>query len=960
MRLLEVYSPSRGRYISAYTDLVVYDRNRTLYLASISGPETSVDELQSAIANNISLQVSASNGYFADGSQKFRREARLHPFGRYETIKGSIDDLRHYIVHVEHSYLLQSSVNRHAPIYAWDGNIEQVLFDYLDKNFPLPLLPEWKTWIYNELRAMGYVIPLYVEAYGRETNLAAIGIRLTQDDFEQTISAGLRSKAISFQDGDEIDSNLSYINNLSSYLRAYSGLLGEKITEKFAPRHDPRTDALDPMIRRLRRRPFRAQADVIQGSVNALDYEPASIIVGEMGTGKTLIGSSIPFVREQGRPYRTLVMCPGHLLDKWEREIKKTIPGAKVIQINNYKDVLALRNAPKEPSEIEYYIIGRDISKLGYSERAAVQFRSRRGYVCPRCGQTQLNPRRWNRNSRELMLAEDYNNKNSYNTHCMATVREWNEEEKKWVEKTCGEYLWTADNSEGKIRRYPPAKLINRYLKGFFDYFIADEVHELKNSTKQGESLALLAGAAKKTIALTGTLLGGYARDLFYILFRLDPEAMAKEGLSYNHINDWNDRYGVTERDFETEYYGMRSTVRRRRQVRTRVRPGVNPVVFGKHLLNITSFIELSDLQQELPQYNEHVELIRMDEDQIEAYRAMQTRLVPSITSSLRGSVRSHALRRHIHSLMVYPDKPFGWEPILNDDEEVIFEPTNLSEQRIFPKERRLIEIIREEKEQGRKSMVFATFTGKYGMLERLQFVLENAGFRTAILDNVPPKKREAWIKKQQKNVDVILCNPRRVETGLDLIEFPTLIHYQTGYVLTTLRQSSRRSWRIGQTQPVRVYFLAYDQTIQDTSLRLLGDRLEASMALEGRFSEEGLQSLSDGLDMVNELAKAVVDGLSDVDSAEAIWSRMSERQNSFRNTVIVDNDDYNRFFEEDDDIEDAVIIEETGAVEDIVIVSTQGLSLLEFVRENNIKTKSRRAKKKHPENQLDLFSLIS
>jgi hypothetical protein len=34
---------------------------------------------------------------------------------------------------------------------------------------------------------------------------------------------------------------------------------------------------------------------------------------------------------------------------------------------------------------------------------------------------------------------------------------------------------------------------------------------------------------------------------------------------------------------------------------------------------------------------------------------------------------------------------------------------------------------------------------------------------------------------------------------GLDLLAFPTLYFYETGYSLHTLRQASRRSWRIGQ-----------------------------------------------------------------------------------------------------------------------------------------------------------------
>jgi SNF2 family DNA or RNA helicase len=64
--------------------------------------------------------------------------------------------------------------------------------------------------------------------------------------------------------------------------------------------------------------------------------------------------------------------------------------------------------------------------------------------------------------------------------------------------------------------------VIGLHLRGFFDYGIADEVHELKGAeTAQGNALGTLASACERTIILTGTLLGGYADELFAILFRL-------------------------------------------------------------------------------------------------------------------------------------------------------------------------------------------------------------------------------------------------------------------------------------------------------------------------------------------------------------------------------------------------------------------------------------------------------
>ena len=54
-----------------------------------------------------------------------------------------------------------------------------------------------------------------------------------------------------------------------------------------------------------------------------------------------------------------------------------------------------------------------------------------------------------------------------------------------------------------------------------------------------------------------------------------------------------------------------------------------------------------------------------------------------------------------------------------------------------------------------------------------------------------------------------MICHPRLVQTGLDLIDFPTLIWYETDYSVYVMRQASRRSWRIGQTRPVKVVFMS-------------------------------------------------------------------------------------------------------------------------------------------------------
>ena len=95
--------------------------------------------------------------------------------------------------------------------------------------------------------------------------------------------------------------------------------------------------------------------------------------------------------------------------------------------------------------------------------------------------------------------------------------------------------------------------------------------------------------------------------------------------------------------------------------------------------------------------------------------------------------------------------------------------------------------------------------------------------------DAVAPERREAWVAQRvEEGVDVIVCHPRLVQTGLDLVDFPTICWYETDYSVYTMRQASRRSWRIGQREPVQVVFMAYRNTLQADALQLVAKKLQS------------------------------------------------------------------------------------------------------------------------------------
>jgi len=65
---------------------------------------------------------------------------------------------------------------------------------------------------------------------------------------------------------------------------------------------------------------------------------------------------------------------------------------------------------------------------------------------------------------------------------------------------------------------------------------------------------------------------------------------------------------------------------------------------------------------------------------------------------------------------------------------------------------------------------------------------------------------------------------------------------------------------------------------MQTSCLRLMGKKLLVSLAMEGKFSNEGLQGLEDDDDVLTATARELVTQKGVGDSASAIWKALQEQ----------------------------------------------------------------------------------
>jgi hypothetical protein len=715
--------------------------------------------------------------------------------------------------------------------------------------------------------------------------------------------------------------------DINEYLRAHASELAERILRAYPPLHGV-DDPTSPLIGHLLRKPFPAQTLAVMGVVKRWQEARGAAVIAECGTGKTLISLGAVHVHSDRRPFTALAIVPPQLVEKWAREALLTLPHVRVFFIDGLRtptssighagvNEVRLRNGrivreglrttltelrqrktartARQPWDSicglpALFVVGRDRGKLSYFWRHA--------YRLARCGRYQGSvvngdsgcPIYLGEDGERLLSADFKKSKLS------EIVGNQNGEESAKFRRMLYSALWQADGT--KTRRFAPVDFIGRYMPAFFDYAIADEVHELKGDTAQGNALGTLAGCAQHTVVLTGTLLGGYADELFNILFRLQPARLVGEGFEYGEagVRAFTETYGLLEKITVIEPADNACSDGRITK-RIRRRPGASPLLFGRFLMSLGAFISLEDISEALPPYREEVVSIEMDAPLRDAYKKLEEDIKKALQEHRRNpSVMSVAL----NALLLYPDRPFGlgdlygyeYDPEPQKRERfLIAETQNLNEAHVYAKERRLVEEVKAELARGRRCQIYAVYTQKRDVTRRLERILISEGIRVALLTtDVPPESPEAWYERQLRaGVQAVICHPKLVQTGLDLIDFPTILFYETGYSIYVLRQASRRSWRIGQRLPVKVKFLHYAETMQESCLRLMGKKLLVSLAMEGKFSSEGLQSINDEEDILMAMARELVTEKGIGESADAVWATLQKKQADMVGTRIAE-----------------------------------------------------------------------
>lgn len=605
-----------------------------------------------------------------------------------------------------------------------------------------------------------------------------------------------------------------------------------------------------------------------------LRTEKAVGIVGEMGVGKTLVAIALKTLMNAyvlkanpDKKVKVVVLCPNHLPPKWKREVEKAGREykAKAVICRSVSDIDRAMNMPgltfliisemaaKHTNKWEHrYVPRKKLIKRTETYYEEEEVKSPYGGAYKR----QVEKKRVVREIADFISCSDCGTifEDGDGIPVRVGSKSFDESKKQHKCPFCEAPMWTRV-PYATVQRYALATYLNKRYAGKY-HLIVDECHMYKGDTNRGQAFQSLASTSETMAIMTGTLYGGRAPSIFYLLYRTLPSF--RELYAYDEVSKFTDNYGLIETRTKTtqleKWHSVHGYTRTSKS--TRVLPGAHPGMIAL-LLPHFAFLNLADLDVDLPPYAEQRLPVEVNAGLLEGYAMIE---------KYGEEAKKRAARGDMSYLAAYLQASLGWldcpveEVLETRDENFTIPAIDPDADGLYPKDRVLIELIQSEFAQGRRCGVYFQQVNKRDPMPRIQKALQERGIDARILrQKVKPEEREEWYRKAiASGMQVLLTQGNLVGMGLDLCELPTLVEFQHEYSLYNLRQRDRRSWRLGQTLPVKIVFMYYASTMQETALRLVAEKLRAAQMLDGE-TIEGLSSFGQTPDIHAELMASVM-----------------------------------------------------------------------------------------------------
>jgi len=379
-----------------------------------------------------------------------------------------------------------------------------------------------------------------------------------------------------------------------------------------------------------------------------------------------------------------------------------------------------------------------------------------------------------------------------------------------------GAHFAAIDDHDLVLTTYP---LLSRdedtLLAHSYHLLILDEAQFIKNPRARAGRAARRI-EARHRLCLTGTPLENHLGELWSLFDFLAPGLLG----SYRQFG----------RRFRTpiEKHGNEAAMDR---LTRRVRP---------FLLRRTK----AQAAPELPEKTEIVQSVALEGQQRELYETVRLAMHQRVRQAIarRGVERSHIIV--LEALLKL--RQVCCDPRLVDMDEArsVTQSAKLT---------MLMALLPEMLDEGRRILVFSQFTS---MLALIEAELQRLGLDYAKLTGQTRDRQGAVRRFQAGEAGVFLISLKAGGTGLNLTAADTVIHYDPWWNPAVERQATDRAHRIGQDQPVFIYKLICEGTLEEKIQRLQQrkDALAEGLHRDGetsepRWSEQDLEALFEPLE---------------------------------------------------------------------------------------------------------------
>lgn len=346
---------------------------------------------------------------------------------------------------------------------------------------------------------------------------------------------------------------------------------------------------------------------------------------------------------------------------------------------------------------------------------------------------------------------------------------------------------------------------------------ILDEAQCIKNANTKAY-LTLQHFKSEHRLCLTGTPMENHLGELWSLFNFLSPGLLGNSKQFTQLFRTPIEKQGNLER---------------RRSLNQRIRP---------YMLRRTK----AEVAQELPTKTEIIHHIILEEKQRDLYESIRL----AMESKVRKAVEAKGLAQ---SQIVILDALLKLRQTCSDPRLLKLEQAKKVEE--SAKLKFLMNMLTELVEEGRKILLFSSFTS---MLSLIELELKEANIDYVTLTGSTVDRSTPIKCFQAGEVPVFLISLKAGGTGLNLTAADTVIFYDPWWNPAAEAQASDRAHRIGQTKPVFVYKLVTTGTVEEKILlmqqkkrALMASLFEESNVTQTRITKEDLNFLFQPLEPV-------------------------------------------------------------------------------------------------------------